>query len=55
MLDIVTQNFKRYLRPIPIPRKSEATYTIQIMRHRTRKVDAAMLEAFKLLKERLRK
>lgn len=50
MLDISAKEFGKYLRTIPIPRQSEAQFTIHFIRHRSKRLDPVMNESLKLFK-----
>ena len=54
LLDLVVAEFQKDLWVVPFPKKSGAGYTVQIIRHKTRKVDPAMLAAFELIREKVR-
>jgi DNA-binding transcriptional LysR family regulator len=50
MIDIIADEFKGHLVTIDVPQRTEAKYSIQIMRHKSRKTDPAMHETFELIK-----
>jgi len=55
MIDLIVAEFKEHLRIVSVPYKSETTYTIQLMKHKSRKTDAVMAEAYAQIKERVQK
>ena len=55
LLDIVVAEFQKDLRIVHFPTKSGAQYTIQIIKHKSRKMDAAMSEAYELIKQKVSK
>lgn len=49
MIDIVAHHFKKYLEVVPFPGKKEALYTVEIIKHKSRRTDAVMEAAFSAL------
>jgi len=55
LLDIVVAEFAKDLRVVHFPHKSVAQYTAHIIKHKSRKTDAAMSEAFAMIKQQIAK
>ncbi|MGZ3692677.1 MAG: LysR family transcriptional regulator [Bdellovibrionota bacterium] len=55
LIDVIAAEFSQYLRPIPTPHRKETEYTIQILKHKSKRMDPAMTEAYQLLKEEVNK
>ena len=53
LLDIVVAEFRKDLQVVQFPKKSGAQYTVHIIKHKSRKTDAAMIEAFALIKKQV--
>jgi DNA-binding transcriptional LysR family regulator len=54
MIDIIAGEFAAQLKTVPISHKGETEYTVQIIKHKTKKIDAPMQEAYHLIKEKIR-
>ena len=50
MIDIVAMQFNEELVVVETPYRSETQYTVQIMRHKSRKIDSAMSAVFEQIK-----
>lgn len=55
MVDICAAEFSDSLKTIPIPKKEMATYTIEIIKHKSRRIDAATNEIFRAIKRQVEK
>jgi DNA-binding transcriptional LysR family regulator len=55
LLDIVVAEFQKDLRIVHFPKKSGAQYTIHIIKHKSRKMDATMNEAYEIIKQKVSK
>lgn len=50
MIDMIATEFSRHLQRVPLPNHLVSKYTVQIIRHKSRKVDSALLEIMQLVK-----
>jgi len=55
LIDLIAAEFSQYLRPVPSPHKKEAQYTIQLIKHKFRRMDPAMTEAYELIRQQVHK
>lgn len=51
MIDIIAAEFGQYIRKVPTPQKTDNRYTIQLIKHKSRKMDAVMIEAYERIKQ----
>lgn len=54
MIDIAASDFGNRLKIISLPKAFESLYSIHIFKHRARKLDAVMAEAYKTIEERVK-